>query len=85
MALCIAFLHCLLCMQTKFCVQDPDLALWEFYTLDDDELDHRGAGQNVEVMTSSTLPNEDKVWEHRLGSPVPMHIDACDDLAAAEF
>ena len=71
--------ECCYATQTKFWVQDPDLTLWEFYTLDDDELDHRGAGQSVEVMTSSTLPNEEKVWEHRLGSPVPLHIDACDD------
>ncbi len=29
-------------------------------------------------MTSSTLPDEGAIWEHRLGSPVPAHIDACD-------
>jgi len=71
--------ECCYAKQTKFWVQDPDLTLWEFYTLDDDELEHKGAGQSIEAMTSSTLPNEEKVWEHRLGTPVPNRIDACDD------
>jgi catechol 2,3-dioxygenase-like lactoylglutathione lyase family enzyme len=70
--------ECCYAKQTKFWVQDPDQTLWEFYTLDDDELDHRGEGQSVEVMTSSTLPDEQNVWEHKIGTPVPMHIDACD-------
>ncbi len=70
--------ECCYAKQTKFWVQDPDLTLWEFYTLDDDELGHRGAGQAIETMTSSTLPNEENVWEHKLGTPFPVHIDACD-------
>ncbi|HZZ82562.1 MAG TPA: ArsI/CadI family heavy metal resistance metalloenzyme [Gemmataceae bacterium] len=70
--------ECCYARQTKFWVHDPDNTLWELYTLDDDELDHRGAGQSVEVMTSSTLPDEAVVFEHRLGSPVPIRIDACD-------
>jgi catechol 2,3-dioxygenase-like lactoylglutathione lyase family enzyme len=48
--------ECCYSRQTKFWVQDPDDTLWELYTLDDDELEHRGAGQSIEVMTSSTLP-----------------------------
>ncbi len=24
------------------------------------------------------MPDEGAVWEHRLGSPIPVHIDACD-------
>jgi catechol 2,3-dioxygenase-like lactoylglutathione lyase family enzyme len=71
--------ECCYAKQTKFWVQDPDQTLWEFYTLDDDELDHRGEGQSIEIMTSSTLPDEQKVWEHKIGTPVPLHIDACDD------
>jgi len=71
--------ECCYAKQTKFWVQDPDKTLWELYTLDDDELDHRGAGQSVETMTSSTLPDEQNVWEHIIGTPVPNHIDACDD------
>jgi catechol 2,3-dioxygenase-like lactoylglutathione lyase family enzyme len=70
--------ECCYARQTKFWVHDPDNTLWEFYTLDDDHLDHRGAGQSAEVMTSSTLPDQGAVWEHRLGTPVPTHIDACD-------
>lgn len=70
--------ECCYARQTKFWVHDPDNTLWELYTLDDDDLDHRGAGQSVEVMTGSTLPDEAAVWEHRLGTPVPVRIDACD-------
>lgn len=70
--------ECCYAKQTKFWVHDPDNTLWEFYTLDDDELDHRGAGQSIEVMTSSTLPDEASVWEHKLGSPIPSRINACD-------
>jgi catechol 2,3-dioxygenase-like lactoylglutathione lyase family enzyme len=71
--------ECCYARQTKFWVHDPDNTLWEFYTLDDDELDHRGVGQSAEVMTNSTLPDEGTVWEHRLGAPVPVRIDACDE------
>jgi hypothetical protein len=70
--------ECCYARQTKFWVHDPDNTLWELYTLDDDDLEHRGVGQSVEVMTSSTLPDEGVIFEHRLGSPVPIHIDACD-------
>ena len=70
--------ECCYARQTKFWVHDPDNTLWELYTLDDDDLEHRGVGQSVEVMTSSTLPDEGAIFEHRLGSPVPIHIDACD-------
>lgn len=70
--------ECCYAKQTKFWVHDPDNTLWEFYTLDDDELDHRGAGQSQEVLTSSTLPADGVVWEHTLGTPIPSHINACD-------
>ena len=70
--------ECCYAIQTKFWVHDPDETLWEFYTLDDDELDHRGVGQNVEVMTNSTLPDDAVVWEHKLGSPIPSRIDVSD-------
>ncbi len=29
-------------------------------------------------MTSSTFPDDAVVWEHRLGTPIPVRIDACD-------
>ncbi len=70
--------ECCYAKQTKFWVHDPDNTLWEFYTLDDDELDHRGAGQSQKVMTSSTLPEDAIVWEHKLGTPIPVRINACD-------
>lgn len=70
--------ECCYARQTKFWVHDPDGTLWEFYTLDDDELDHRGVGQSIEVMTSSTLPEETLVWEHILGTPIPTRINVCD-------
>jgi len=71
--------ECCYAKQTKFWVHDPDNTLWEFYTLDDDSLEHRGVGQSLEVMTGSTLPEELAAWEHRLGTPVPVRIDACDN------
>ena len=43
--------ECCYAKQTKFWLHDPDGALWEMYTLDDDDLDHRGSGQAVEVVT----------------------------------
>jgi catechol 2,3-dioxygenase-like lactoylglutathione lyase family enzyme len=80
--------ECCYARQTKFWVHDPDGTLWEFYTLDDDSLEHRGIGQSREVMTGSTLPalpelpdlpDGGTVWEHRIGSPVPIRIEACDE------
>jgi SAM-dependent methyltransferase len=71
--------ECCYAKQTKFWIHDPDNTLWEIYTLDDDSLNHRGVGQSLEVMTNSTLPDDAVVWEHRLGSPMPVRIDACDD------
>ena len=71
--------ECCYAKQTKFWVQDPDNTLWEFYTLDDDSLDRKGVGQSLEVMTSSTLPEEAVVWEHRLGTPIPVRTRfACE-------
>ncbi|MCC6510323.1 MAG: VOC family protein, partial [Pirellulaceae bacterium] len=70
--------ECCYAQQTKFWVQDPDGTLWEFYTLDDDELEHRGVGQSLEVMTSSTQPHASAIWEHLLGSPIPGRFAACD-------
>jgi catechol 2,3-dioxygenase-like lactoylglutathione lyase family enzyme len=60
--------ECCYARQTKFWLHDPDGALWEMYTLDDDELGHRGAGQSAEAMAGGTLPPA-AVWEHTLGQP----------------
>lgn len=73
--------ECCYARQTKFWVHDPDNTLWELYTLEDDNLDHFGRGQSVEVMRGSTLPEDSSVgavWEHRLGTEFPIHVDACD-------
>lgn len=69
--------ECCYARQTKFWVHDPDGTLWELYTLDDDDLGHRGAGQSLEAMTGSTPPPE-AVWEHTLGQPVPARGPHCD-------
>src|SRR4249920_3422641 len=45
--------ECCYALQTKFWVADPDNALWEVYTLEED-LDHRGAGQSLEAMLPHT-------------------------------
>ena len=42
--------ECCYAKQTKFWVNDPDNTLWELYVLEDDHLDHRGAGQAAEMM-----------------------------------
>ncbi len=70
--------ECCYAKQTKFWVQDPDNTLWEFYTLDDDSLDRRGVGQSLEVMTSSTLPDDAVVLGASPRKPIPVRIDACD-------
>lgn len=60
--------ECCYAKQTKFWVTDPDNTLWEFYTLHED-IDHRGAGQSLESMRSSSPLNGE--WEHRMTDPVP--------------
>jgi catechol 2,3-dioxygenase-like lactoylglutathione lyase family enzyme len=63
--------ECCYARQTKFWARDPDANLWEFYVLEGD-IDHRGAGQALEVIPSvpaaapSTMP---AAWEHRMGQP----------------
>lgn len=68
--------ECCYAKQTKFWVTDPDGTLWEVYTLEGD-LDHRGAGQQVEAMIPNGKPviATQVVWEHRLGQPVPERAD----------
>lgn len=71
--------ECCYAKQTKFWIHDPDNTLWEFYTLDDDELEHRGTGQTLDTMMNSTLPDDGTFLEHRLGTPVPIRLEACDE------
>jgi len=65
--------ECCYARQTKFWVRDPDGLLWEFYTLDED-IDHRGAGQALEVVPAPHCAPVDlsapRAWEHRLGQPL---------------
>lgn len=67
--------ECCYARQTKFWVHDPDGTLWEVYTLDDDHLDHRGAGQ---ALVLPELPTTGLAWEHLLGQPIPLRVDSCD-------
>src|SRR5262249_60562927 len=60
--------ECCYARQTKFWVNDPDGGLWEFYVLEGD-IDHRGAGQSIEVVTATEAPKT-RAWEHRLGQPL---------------
>jgi catechol 2,3-dioxygenase-like lactoylglutathione lyase family enzyme len=60
--------ECCYARQTKFWVNDPDGGLWEFYVLEGD-IDHRGAGQAIEVVTAVDAPRT-RTWEHRLGQPL---------------
>lgn len=71
--------ECCYAKQTKFWIHDPDKTLWEFYTLDDDELENRGTGQTLDTMMNSTLPDDGTFLEHRLGTPVPIRLEACDE------
>ena len=73
--------ECCYARQTKFWLHDPDNTLWEFYTLEED-IDIRGAGQSPEVLFNSTLPDAGAIWEHRLGSEIPVHIEAEDQSVA---
>ena len=60
-------------------MNDPDGTLWEFYILEGD-LDHRGAGQTLELMRSSTIATGEGEgeWEHRLGDPIPDLLPLAD-------
>ncbi|HYT94121.1 MAG TPA: ArsI/CadI family heavy metal resistance metalloenzyme, partial [Gemmataceae bacterium] len=88
--------ECCYARQTKFWVHDPDGTLWEIYTLDGD-LDHRGAGQDMEAVVAPghkpeapapghTIPPAAEVpppaWEHRLGEPVPVSVPLADGSVA---
>jgi catechol 2,3-dioxygenase-like lactoylglutathione lyase family enzyme len=71
--------ECCYAKQTKFWVTDPDGTLWEVYTLEGD-LDHRGAGQDIETMVQNGRPAlaAQIVWEHRLGQAVPERAEFAD-------
>lgn len=75
--------ECCYARQTKFWVTDPDQTLWEIYTLDED-LDHRGLGQDLEEMLPFAEPGENGgakpvVIEHRLTDPVPALLPSADE------
>jgi catechol 2,3-dioxygenase-like lactoylglutathione lyase family enzyme len=75
--------ECCYARQTKFWVRDPDNNLWEIYVLEED-IEHRGLGQVPEALPQmtrptpiSTLPAQ-SIWQHQLGSPLPLRIYAPD-------
>lgn len=75
--------ECCYAKQTKFWAHDPDGNLWEVYTLDAD-IEHRGAGQSMEVVLGDSLkPRTPVAWEHRMTDPVPARIPL-DDRTADE-
>lgn len=74
-----AGVECCYAKQTKFWVNDPDGTLWEFYILEGD-LDHRGAGQSLDMMRSSAL--NDTTWDHLMGDPVPDALPLADGSVA---
>jgi len=76
--------ECCYSRQTKFWLHGPDGTLWEMYVLEND-IEHRGAGQDISVMTGGSRPQpvrgsqssfETRVtppvaqWSHQLGSPL---------------
>jgi catechol 2,3-dioxygenase-like lactoylglutathione lyase family enzyme len=74
--------ECCYAKQTKFWATDPDGTLWEVYTFDGD-LDHRGAGQSLDVINpgaaiEAARPVE---WEHRMGEAIPERIPLADGSA----
>jgi catechol 2,3-dioxygenase-like lactoylglutathione lyase family enzyme len=74
--------ECCYAKQTKFWATDPDGTLWEVYTFDGD-LDHRGAGQSLDVMAppDRVAAARPVTWEHRMSDPVPERIPLADGTA----
>ncbi|MBS0205908.1 MAG: VOC family protein [Planctomycetes bacterium] len=75
--------ECCYARQTKFWVHDLDHRLWEFYTLDDDGLEHRGAGQSMEDVVGSESAEEQAppvIWEHRMLTPFVVPSEKCDEV-----
>jgi len=62
---------CCYALQTKFWITDPDLTLWEVYTLHED-LDHAGEGSVPKAIAfAKDVPRERVLWGHRSPLPVP--------------
>jgi catechol 2,3-dioxygenase-like lactoylglutathione lyase family enzyme len=68
-----AGVECCYARQTKFWITDPDQTLWEVYTLEED-IGHRGAGQDLSALLPAGPAAGPAVWEHRLGQPAPAAI-----------
>jgi catechol 2,3-dioxygenase-like lactoylglutathione lyase family enzyme len=66
--------ECCYARQTKFWVTDPDLNLWEVYTVAED-LEYHGIDlpPRVVVKPAAAAPAK-HVWEHRLSQPLPSRI-----------
>lgn len=76
--------ECCYAKQTKFWLHDPDGNLWEVYTLDGD-IEHRGGGQTEAAVRGAAAPScgpSRRVWEHRLGEPLPSRIPHDDGVVS---
>jgi catechol 2,3-dioxygenase-like lactoylglutathione lyase family enzyme len=79
--------ECCYARQTKFWVTDPDSMLWEVYVFEGD-IEHRGAGQALEVIapskngTSENVPTSVTV-SHRIGQSLVGQLSAADGSACA--
>jgi catechol 2,3-dioxygenase-like lactoylglutathione lyase family enzyme len=66
--------ECCYARQTKFWVTDPDLNLWEVYTVAAD-LEYHGIDLPPRVVAqpaAAVVPQ--RIWEHRLAQPLPPRI-----------
>jgi catechol 2,3-dioxygenase-like lactoylglutathione lyase family enzyme len=70
--------ECCYARQTKFWAHDPDGGLWEFYVLEGD-IDHRGAGQALDVIPVTDGAPPSRSWEHRLGQPLTVPAEFGDE------
>lgn len=80
--------ECCYARQTKFWATDPDGTLWEVYVFEGD-IDHRGAGQALEVISRPEQPQMQAAASpvtasHRLGQQFGQHLPASGDQPYAD-
>ncbi|HET6881104.1 MAG TPA: ArsI/CadI family heavy metal resistance metalloenzyme [Pirellulales bacterium] len=80
--------ECCYARQTKFWATDPDGTLWEVYVFEGD-IEHRGAGQALEVISPSANGTFEKApapvtISHRIGQPVSGRYCLADGSECAD-